>query len=349
MPYRYFFLFSLLMMPFILYAQVPNDDIEKRLPLALNEPVSSNTIESTVQWNCLNQDLTRSCIKFHNDQWFEFRQPAQAGPLFINVFGQDCKDIWGVQVVIFSGVPCQPETYELITCYSKGNKDDIFIRLPELEPGETYLVNVDGYLHDLCQFAIEWSDQPRGLPVSDQPKGSIFAKNDLRAVTISWEVLLQAADRLRAYEVWRRAGDTYELVKMVDHMRNSFGDHQLVYEIQDSLNVDQADYMIVGVSDTDRWLIGETHVKLNIQELSRAPENRIDLELSFRRGDPITIELWDMDSDERLDDYNFIFDQDRNSRVSYGVMRYREQGINFFKVIIRNNRTGESELLFFEK
>jgi len=329
--------------------QVPNDNIEDRLALQLNRPVTSNTIGSTVQWNCLNQDLTRTCVKYHNDQWFEFQMPPGLDELFINIANQDCKDIWGVQLLVFRGIPCEPETYELVTCYSEGTRDDIFIRLSGLEAGENYLVNVDGYLHDLCNFQLEVSDQPRGLPVNEPPVGTVMATTAMRNVRLTWEVPQIYADDVRLYEVWRKTGDFFELIAVVDHLRNAFGAHQLSYGIQDSLSVSVAEYNVIAAGDDNRINVGEVSVKLDEQSLSMAPENLIDLDLSFDSGDPISLELWDVEGDRLLKTYNFTFDPERNARVSFRIMEYRQSGISFYKVVIRNNRTGEFDLQFFEK
>ncbi len=332
----------------LIQAQVVNDDIENRLVLKLNEPTGSNTVKSTVQWKCLNQDLTRSCVKFHNDQWFEF-SVDDTREYFINVSGQECKDIWGVQVLIFTGEPCVPETYELVTCYSDGNKDDIFIRLPALAPGVNYLLNVDGYLHDLCSFMIELSDHPKGLPVSEPEISGVDMKMDLRVVELSWEIPERLANQTSEYEVWKQSGEQYELQAVVPHERNAMGDSRLTYNFRDTLTTDQADYKVVATGVSERRLVGNVTARINKAALAEAPENNITLNLDFRNGDPVLIELWDVDSDKLLTSNRFTFDADKNGMVTLRVMRHRDEGIHFFKVLIRNERTGKGELQFFEK
>ncbi|MEJ2006449.1 MAG: hypothetical protein P8X57_16155, partial [Cyclobacteriaceae bacterium] len=167
------------------------------------------------------------------------------------------RDIWGVQLLVFSGIPCEPETYELVTCYSDGNKDDIFVKLTGLTPGERYLVNVDGYLHDLCSFDIELSDRPKGLPVSGTSAGRVDIAAELQEVMVSWELPEEYADEMQLYEVWRRTGERFEKVRTVPHQRNAFGEHQLSYHVTDTITAMQADYLVVAVSNSDRILVGE--------------------------------------------------------------------------------------------
>ncbi|HLK98373.1 MAG TPA: hypothetical protein VK364_11445, partial [Hymenobacter sp.] len=64
--------FLALQSSFSAQAQVANDDIERRQVLQLEQPVSSNTTDCTVQWSAVDEKLTGRCIEYHNDQWFEF-------------------------------------------------------------------------------------------------------------------------------------------------------------------------------------------------------------------------------------------------------------------------------------
>jgi hypothetical protein len=328
-------------------AQVPNDNIEDRIPLLLNQVLSSNTIGATVQWNCLNQDLTRSCIKYHNDQWFEF-SVEEDKPYYINISGQDCQDIWGVQVLVFSGVACTPETYELVTCYSEGNRDDIFITLDRLNPGENYLVNIDGYLHDQCAFNIQLSDEPNGLPVVAEARGNVQGRIALRKVDISWTIPDSVENGMKEYEVWKNTGDRSELIEVIGHEMNAFGSGRLEYSVVDTLHKDDARYTVVGVGTT-RYLVGDTHVRLDKEGLAKAPENIISMNLAYEKGENISLELWDAENDRLLYTRNITFDPKRHSNVELRVMRFREDGVGFFKVVLKNQDTGKWDLRFFEK
>ena len=72
----------------------------------------------------------------------------------------------GVQIVVLQGEPCHVETYEILTCVSLANQDDIYIELNSLQTQQNYYINIDGYLHDYCGFEIEVSQYAKGLSVS---------------------------------------------------------------------------------------------------------------------------------------------------------------------------------------
>ncbi|MBC8082970.1 MAG: hypothetical protein H7Z21_07135 [Hymenobacter sp.] len=149
-------------------AQVPNDNIEQRRTLQLNETISSNTTGCTVQWAAVDEKLTGKCIEYHNDQWFEFT-PRTAGCYYVNISGQQCRDTRGVQLVVLTGTPGQPATYSALSCTSLGSQDDVFVTLEGLRAGHPYLLDVDGYLKDFCEFRLAVSDKPHGVPALALP------------------------------------------------------------------------------------------------------------------------------------------------------------------------------------
>ena len=165
-------------------AQVVNDNIEQRLLLQPEQTLTSTTTDCTVQWACVDEALTGKRIKYHNDQWFEFT-PKAAGRYYVNIGGQKCRDTRGVQLVVLTGEPCQPSTYQVVSCTSLGTQDDVFVTLSDLKAGQRYLLNVDGYLNDFCSFALTVSTQPKGLPVAEPTQ--VEAVSTLtQLVTLNW-------------------------------------------------------------------------------------------------------------------------------------------------------------------
>ncbi|RZK31265.1 MAG: hypothetical protein EOO57_16600, partial [Hymenobacter sp.] len=118
-------LFLVLLTSLVTHAQVANDNIENRRPLRAEETITSSTVGCTVQASCVDERLTGRCIEYHNDQWFEFRPPT-AGTYFVNIGGQRCRDVRGVQLVVLTGTPCEPATYRVLSCTSLGTQDDLF-------------------------------------------------------------------------------------------------------------------------------------------------------------------------------------------------------------------------------
>ncbi|MFN8845113.1 MAG: hypothetical protein ACK57K_07980, partial [Chryseotalea sp.] len=160
------FLFSSI----VLQAQVSNNNISSLIKLELHAPpYASHTQHNTVEWNCINKKLTEKCLVYHNDQWFSFI-PNNDKIVYLNVGKQICKNKYGVQVLVLRGNPCEKLSYELIHCESFTNQSDTYIALRNLIANETYLINIDGFLGDLCSFEIAISDKPKGLPVASQIK-----------------------------------------------------------------------------------------------------------------------------------------------------------------------------------
>src|SRR6218665_2753576 len=97
-------------------AQVPNNQINQRYHLSLNEePVFSTTSNSSVEWKCINKALTNKCLVYHNDQWFTFAVDKD-GTYYINLSGQVCKKKLGTQLILIEGNPCEIKSYRIRRC-----------------------------------------------------------------------------------------------------------------------------------------------------------------------------------------------------------------------------------------
>ena len=216
-----------------LQAQVPNDDIAQRRVLRAEETVASNTTNCTVQWSCVDESITGKCIQYHNDQWFEFT-PLKTGRYFVNIGGQQCRDVRGVQLVVLTGTPCQPATYRVLSCTSLGSQDDVFVTLDSLRAGQPYLLNVDGYLRDFCQFSLAVSTKPRGLPALDPPPPA--EPQTSRLVTLHWS-LVDSLGAVPRFQVWRReAAETRAARRAaVPVLRTTYGGTAPDYAFTDTL------------------------------------------------------------------------------------------------------------------
>ncbi|WP_197031935.1 hypothetical protein [Hymenobacter swuensis] len=165
--------------------------------------MTSSTTGCTVQWSCVDERLTGKCIEYNNDQWFEFT-PAASGRYYVNIAGQQCRDVRGVQLVVLTGTPCQPATYRVLSCASLGSQDDVFVTLDSLRAGQPYLLNVDGYLHDNCQFTLTVSTQAHGMPLAPLPLANGPVANPV--VTLRWQLPDSLASATQFRVVRREAG-----------------------------------------------------------------------------------------------------------------------------------------------
>ena len=217
-------------------AQVANDNIENRRVLRIEETVSSSTTGCTVQRSCVDERLTGKCIEYHNDQWFEFT-PATAGRYFINIGGQKCRDVRGVQLVVLTGQPCQPATYRVLSCTSLGTQDDVFVTLDSLRAGQPYLLDVDGYLKDFCQFSLQVSRTAAGMPVSYfPPSPSRLLPTASRVVELQW-TLPDSLANAPACRVMRREIHQYRSTEIhrVPVRRDTYGRAETSYIVADTL------------------------------------------------------------------------------------------------------------------
>ena len=231
-------------------AQVANDNIENRRLLRAEETITSTTTGCTVQRSCVDERLTGRCIEYHNDQWFEFRPPA-AGTYYVNIGGQRCRDVRGVQLVVLTGTPCEPATYHVLSCTSFGTQDDLFVALPNLQAGQPYLLDVDGYLKDFCGFTLQVSGQARGVPAVSAPAIPATIPPISRVIQLAWEVpdSLATAQYCR---VLRREQHQFRATEIRREIvtRDTYGQRRAAYALTDTLpGVGQYLYQVVAESD----------------------------------------------------------------------------------------------------
>ncbi|HEX8425357.1 MAG TPA: hypothetical protein VF639_03600 [Hymenobacter sp.] len=218
-------------------AQVANDDVEHRQVLRLDQPVKSNTTNCTVQWKAVDEKLTGKCIEYHNDQWFEFT-PRVSGRYYVNIGGQQCRDTRGVQLVVLTGTPGQPQTYQILSCTSLGSQDDVFVTLDGLRAGQPYLLDVDGYLKDFCEFSLAVSSKPQGLPAVAAPLLSTVTPSNNKLFTLHWN-LSDTLGAVQQFRVLRREASEFRAASQaaVEVSRTTLGGAGTDYSWTDTLTV----------------------------------------------------------------------------------------------------------------
>jgi hypothetical protein len=249
-------------------AQVRNDSISLRSVLELDSPgIVSSTHQATVEWACINKKLTEKCLIYHNDQWFTFT-PKEAGKLFLNISQQECRKKFGVQILVLEGNPCQTESYRLRHCESFTHQSDTHVVLDSLRAGQTYLVNIDGFLGDLCDFEIQLSTKPTGLvspSVSIDTLDLLLTSKD-KIITMRWNAPASYLDSLDYFEVYRQGNAAFKrtLVKRISAQFNTVGKMITAYSLTDTLQeYDTYAYAIVGVykDEMHRIMLDQQQVK----------------------------------------------------------------------------------------
>lgn len=338
--------------------QVINDNIEQRLELKLNKPLLSNTTDCTLQWNCLNHALTKKLIQYHNDQWFFFRS-ADKDQLFINISGQKCRDMRGVQIMLIQGIACAPESYKILECVSLGDQDDVFLNLKNLYPNQVYLVLIDGYLNDFCSFEIELSDAPKGFPVKDVGLVEMEADSDSDpGVNISWTIPDSISNLVRRYDVFRKYLLEYksQLVHSIPQGFNAKGTAKLDYIVEDILpDFGDYQYQIIGLGDKDRVLIAKKSMSYrrppNYQEDSfdsiETDTSRIDInqswleiELDYPKACKLKVSIYDAATQSLLAHIPFSYNP-AIGRFRTDITKYKEKGISYYRIEVVNVKTGE--------
>lgn len=321
--------------------KVHNDNIENRHNLKINDkPYISHTINSTLQKKCLNLALTESCLIYHNDQWFEF-ESIDSGTYYLNIRNQECRNIKGVQAVIIKGEACIPESYELIKCISNGHQDDVYTEIA-LEANTTYLMIIDGYLHDYCYFDIDISTEvPDFAIVEDENtiEDELIGENEI--LEISWKVDSLFAQDIQSYLVLRR----YEreakskVIWASPALRNALGEAFIDYSIFDTLEAESPGeyfYQVVALdNDSAKTLVKSiSYLFEGLMKKEDPKDNFIIVELpKSKRNSLFYLTLNDVKRDVRLKRVSIQYDK-LFREVKLDIEEFRKMGITDFELII---------------
>jgi len=330
-------------------AQVPNDLIENRIELLLNKSFHSNTVDCKVEKNCIDEALTGKCIKYHNDQWFTFK-PESDQPLYINISEQSCRDLKGVQIVVIDGEPCDVERHRIITCVSLATQDDVFITLVGLVMGKEYLLNIDGYLHDFCDFNIEFGDQARGLPLSFSDNHSLTYNVVDSLIKLDWEISESFEPNVVGYDVYRRSSDEvkHHLIQQISHEKNAFGIPKLSYSITDTIHSKGKHHykIVVNLSFGVPMILDE--VDIEVDRIKKVVIPIIELMLDYKKKTPLTLLVFNAENNRLLKSRIFNFDESYK-RTSINVHRWTQQGIHLFRFEVIDNNSKEKEVFYFKR
>jgi len=243
----------LIILPFFSFGQVVNDDISNRIALNLSQQIISNTTNCTVEDSCVDELLTGKCIKYHNDQWFSFYSEKDQN-IFINIYGQKCRDLKGVQLVVIEGIPCATESYTILTCKSLATQDNFYVEVA-LEKDKNYLLNIDGYLNDHCNFFMTVDSTAYGFPTFvDFPLTSDYTFDD-ELITLHWTLPDSLGTHITRFEVYRRIYKQFrfEYLKSIDVQSNAYGSFEENYNFRDTLrNYRRANYKLIAVENNGK-------------------------------------------------------------------------------------------------
>jgi hypothetical protein len=352
--WRDLFCLALILLCGHVYGQVSNDQILQRVQLKLNDdPIVTTTVHSTVEWKCIAKALTNKCLVYHNDQWFSF-QVEERGTYYLNINNQQCKKAQGLQVIVIEGNPCEIKTYSILQCISKISQDDTFIELANIRPGTTYLLNIDGFLGDLCEFNIQLSSRPTGLPVQLIHSDSVSAQLHLneRYVHLVWKATPQLIHSIENFRVGRKS-DQEAKNKWTDIRLkiNAYGQPETDYSLSDTLTKQGTyTYMILGVMKDNGYPVLLHERNLHHFEKSQTSLSRSVVYFfpEFKKSATLEVVIFNAYTEAIVKTALLDYDSKKSKRIGIRTDELAEKGIKNFIVRVTNTKTRETKKFYFK-
>jgi hypothetical protein len=322
-------------------AQVSNNNIQNLLSLELNaDPFFSSTAQSTVEWKCINRALTSKCLVYHNDQWFNFSVPV-AGAYFINISEQKCRDLRGIQLIIIEGNPCETTTYRILHCIPQIRQDDVFVQLDSLKPKIKYLINIDGFLGDFCEFGIQVSDKPGGLPRIFKALDTLttnISRNG-KLIHLTWTVSEDKINQFQSFKIYRTVpnGVKSNFITEQAVSRNSYGAYVLSYSAADSLQDKGVySYQIVGIQKQTEFpsLLVTRSVEYSESLPKVPPQRSVTLQLDFKERTPFNVLVYDNSADALLKKFTTEFKETKNRSLEIDLGEFIDKGLKQFFILV---------------
>ena len=292
--------------------KVSNDNAAAAATLLVDSgSYRSNTTNCTLEEACINRKLTAKCLVYHNDQWFTFRT-ADAPVYYLIVKNQNCRDINGVQLLLIDGIVCEPESYNILNCVSFATQDDISLALNELKPNHQYIINLDGYLNDFCEFDISISTRPPDFHLRTDQQLLITPKINKDKVEFEWKLSeeLQMKEIVE-FKILRRfqSEKKFSSIGTVDAERSVHGNYKTDYNFTDSVKTSGAYYYkVLAISNKgERFLLSEHSFQMYSEYINL---NIIPLNLDVKKKEIINIEIYDYPFNRYLGNYKAVYVKD---------------------------------------
>jgi hypothetical protein len=205
-----------------------------------------------------------------------------------------------------------------------------------------YLVNIDGFLGDFCDFNIQLSSRPAGLSrfARNLDTLKLSSSNNKNIVTLRWTLQKPYDDNIDAFEIYRsQKGARLTMVGNVPAEFNALGVVQSDYAFIDTLSSENNyTYEIIGLLNNGTKEILDRHTT-NFYRGDRANGQTLNISLDFKEGTSVQMLLIDKYADKILRQLAIEFRkaQDHSQRIYVG--NYIEMGIRNFIVRIVNGKT----------
>ena len=212
-------------LPTVLLAQLPHDLCDRARAIEpgdrlLNEDNRLAAIEEAT----LPETQPTTCIKtYENDLWYTFTTSGKYQYYSLRVDPLDCETPAGLQMLLIKTDTCDPATYSYTACVNPYAVEPLELLWENPVPGETYLIQVDGYDGNICAYTLElegFSDDPRSeqdlrrMRYDPNHPEPTFSEADLRgaflnnAVTLQWQA--STRDNIRFFLIERVRHSRYD-------------------------------------------------------------------------------------------------------------------------------------------
>jgi hypothetical protein len=323
------------------FGQVSNNSINSRIKLTLDQPwFSSSTRNASVEWECINKVLTSTCLVYHNDQWFTII-PPRTGTYYINIANQKCSNQQGVQIVVMEGDPCKVESYQLKMCISYTDQSDMFVQIDSLIGGKEYLVNIDGYLGDQCEFEIQFSTSKNGIPIQARNAKSVILKISAQDTVISlqWHIPDSLIFKINEVSLYRKHEKEKASTRIYFSglQRNALGETEAIYTTTDTVSrKGHYLYSIYGHGvDGDMMLMAREDFHLEPKERKSRIKYKTNIDFVTQKSEFVTISVLDFASERQLFTTTRRTVKGRNKLV-LDLSEYVQDGVLMYKIIIAN-------------
>jgi hypothetical protein len=134
-----------------------------------------------------------------------------------------------------------------------------------MKAGTPYLINIDGFLADVCGFEIQMATKPTGLPhkAISLDTLNLSSTQNKNIVTLNWSVQPTLADSVLQFEVYRQAEKEFRNQKLsaIPIQFNALGTALTHYSLTDTLTeYDTYTYLIVGVQALGKSILDKKRV-----------------------------------------------------------------------------------------
>ena len=348
-------LFSGILFLQISFGQVSNNEISNRIKLSLNNDwFSSSTRNASVEWDCINKILTSTCLVYHNDQWFTI-VPPETGTYYVNIAKQKCSNQQGVQIVVLEGDPCKVDSYQLKMCISYTDQSDMYVQIDSLIGGKEYLLNIDGYLGDQCEFEIQFSTKKQGIPI--QAKNVKYA--ELRftpidsVVSVQWFIPDSLVFMITKVSLYRKHEKEKSSEKVYSEalQRNAYGTTETTYVVSDTLRKKgQYTYSIYGHTVHDDVILMAKE-NFNFKPRGRAGSritHKASIDFVAQHSGHVNVNVFDNVQERHLFSTTRRASKGRNSLV-LDLSDYVSEGVLFYKIIISDKNSRQEHYYKIKK